>query len=80
MEPTELPTMIPVESSNVHSVGYNEKTNEMFVQFLTKSVYKYKEVPKVVYDALFEADSVGCYLNKKIKPNFAFEKVLTSAA
>lgn len=73
----QLPEMHPVSSSNVESVGYDEEAKQLFVKFLNGSYYKYLEVPKTEFDNLKGADSVGCYLNKSIKANFAFERVVS---
>jgi hypothetical protein len=75
----KLPEMIAVESSNVASVGYLEETKEIFVKFLNGGVYKYKDAPKETFDALLTADSVGCYLNKKVKNVYPYEKVVLNA-
>lgn len=70
-----LPEMTPVSSSNVASVGYNDDTQELFVEFLNGSTYKYLEVPAGTKEAMLGSSSVGCYLNKQIKDRYAYEKV-----
>lgn len=62
-----LPEMKEVSSSNIAAVGYKSETKELYVRFLTGAVYKYAEVPKTIYDGIFTADSVGCYINKSVK-------------
>ena len=49
----KLPEMFPVQSSNVASVGYNDATQTVFVQFLNGTIYIYKGVTK------FEFEKIG---------------------
>ena len=45
------------------------------VIYVSGSVYDYKEVPEKVYKEMKETFSKGEFLNKHIKPNYAFEKI-----
>lgn len=67
--------MIPVVSSNVESIGYDEATQTLRVRFLNGSEYDYKNVPIMEFEQLNNAQSVGSYLNRNIKGNYAYEKV-----
>ena len=64
-----------VKSSNVKSVGYDEDTEILEVEFFNKAVYQYFDVPKKLHLEMMKAKSVGKYLNYKIKDNFRSEKV-----
>ncbi|AKU43609.1 hypothetical protein CPT_Seuss83 [Caulobacter phage Seuss] len=66
---------VPVESSNIVSIGYTENNETLEVEFKNGGVYQYFEVPKSVYFELMEAESKGQYLNRSIKPAYRFEKV-----
>jgi hypothetical protein len=66
---------IPVDSSNLDSVGYDESTNTLEVMFKNASVYQYLGVPKELYDGLLMSDSKGHYLYENIKGNFEYIKV-----
>lgn len=68
-------TMIDVSSSNIESIGYDEESMILRIKFLNSSIYDYKNVPKIEYDALLNASSVGSYLNRNIKGVYAYEKV-----
>jgi hypothetical protein len=37
--------MIPVSSSNIESIGYDEQNGQVYVRFLNGSLYVYKGVP-----------------------------------
>lgn len=52
--------MIPVTSSNIHSVGYEGTT--LAVLFHSGGLYEYYGVPQSVYSSLMNASSKGGYL------------------
>lgn len=60
---------IPVESSDLKSVGYEEETSLLEVEFLSDTVYQYSRVPKSVYLELMSAPSHGRYFARNIKDN-----------
>lgn len=66
---------IPVESSNIASIGYDEDTNTLEIEFHNGGVYQYFDVPFAVYDGLMEANSKGQYLAQQIKGQFRYVKV-----
>lgn len=59
--------MIPVSSSNIASIGYDENTNTLRVSFLNGSLYDYHSVPSHLYHGLMNASSHGGYLDEYIK-------------
>ncbi len=67
--------MIPVESSNVESVGYDENEQTLYVRFLTGAMYIYKGVSNYEFDGLLSAPSVGSYLHRNIKNNYPYERI-----
>ena len=67
--------MIPVVSSNVESIGFDESTQTLRVRFLNGSTYDYKNVSSMEFEQLKNAQSVGSYLNRNIKGNYAYERV-----
>lgn len=69
------PEWTEVESSNIHSVRYDEANQDLYVRFQSGSTYKYAKVDSVVYSGLIYADSVGKFLNSQIKPFHAYELV-----
>ena len=60
---------IPVQSSDIRSVGYDSKTETLEVEFVSKSIYQYFRVPEDVYEGLMNASSKGGYFAKAIKDN-----------
>ena len=67
--------MIPVVSSNIESIGYNEETQILRVKFLNGAIYEYKNVPLIEFEQLKNTSSVGSYLNRNIARNYPYEKV-----
>ena len=58
--------MIPVESSMVDSVGYDEEHRLLQVMFTSGQVYCYQDVPPEVFQDLLEAESKGRYMRAHI--------------
>jgi hypothetical protein len=68
---------IPVVSSSVASVGYEETTSLLEVEFTNGSVYRYFEVPSKHFESLTGGQvSVGRYLNAEVKPHHRYEQVI----
>lgn len=65
----------PVSSSNIASIGYDEATQTLEVEFLNNRVYQYFNVPANIYEALMVAPSHGVFFNTNIKNQFAYERI-----
>ena len=63
-----------VKSSNIRRIGYED--NNLIVEYLSGTKYKYKKVPKEIYDAMLESDSKGRFMNSVIKGKYDYEKVI----
>jgi len=68
---------IPVSSSDLHSVGYDPTTNELEVEFNTRSIYVYNNVPASKYDLLMNppGGSHGTYFADHIKKNYPYRRI-----
>lgn len=64
----------PVSSSNVESVGYDEDSGTLEVEFKNGTLYQYFDVPQGTYDGLVSADSVGGYLAANIKGVYRYSR------
>jgi hypothetical protein len=62
-------------STSIASIGYDESTSTLEIEFKTGSVYQYFEVPKSTYDELMSASSHGTYLAQQIKGQFRYARV-----
>ena len=67
--------MMPVNSSNVSEVGYDEQDQIVYVRFLNGSLYIYKGVLKHEFDGLLNAASVGSYLHRNYKNVYPYERL-----
>jgi len=64
-----------VKSSNITSVGYNQKTHELEIEFTTGAIYKYENVPFMVYMDLLDAKSIGLFFAQFIKYNYKYARM-----
>ena len=65
--------MIPVSSSNLSSVGYENST--LRIHFKSGGIYEYNHVPESVYRGLMAASSKGTYHAQHIKNNYTFTRI-----
>lgn len=76
--PSEIPRT-PVESSLLHSVGYDEASTTLAVQFHkdvpSGRVYHYDGVSPEDFAAMTGAESIGRHFLKHVKPAFPAEKI-----
>ena len=60
--------MIPVDSTQIHSIGHDPDSNTLAVRFSHgNTLYHYAGVSPEKFEALRNADSVGSHLGKHIK-------------
>jgi hypothetical protein len=70
-----MPDMIPVDSSNIESVGYDPSDRELYVRFLGNRTYVYSDVPAELHEELLRAPSKGSLLNRAIKGAYAYREL-----
>ena len=61
---------IPVDSSNITSIGYDEETTILEIEFKSGSIYAYYDVPFSLYVQLMNAPSKGKFFNTHIKMQY----------
>lgn len=66
---------IPVSSSNVLAIGYDEELQILRVWFLNSSIYDYLNVPRMEFEALKNSPSVGSYIARNIRGVYNYSKV-----
>ncbi len=64
------PRMRAVRSTSVAAVGYDDQTNELHIEFVGGSRYIYALVPLSTYRALLDAESIGTFVNQRVKPAY----------
>lgn len=66
--------MIKVKSSNLNSIGYDEKTETLVIRF-HNGTYNYLGVPKQIFINLLNSSSKGKYHRDFIKDVYQFQKI-----
>lgn len=66
---------ITVTSSNIRSIGYDEPSQTLEVEFNNGGLYSYPNFPKETYDEFMAASSHGGFFASEIKYNYAFKKL-----
>lgn len=64
-----------VESSNLASVGYDEESKTLEIQFHSGGVYEYYDVEKSVYEELMNVESHGRYFMSMIRGAYSYSRV-----
>lgn len=77
------PEMVPVTSSQISKIGYDEETQTLAVEFKAKggsgSLYHYSDVSPETHAAFMKAESKGTHLGKHIKGKHPFKKIVQEA-
>lgn len=69
-------TRTPVASKLLSSIGYDEASQTLEVQFAKSgAVYQYRDVSPSIYAQLVAADSLGSHFLSHIKDNHAFTRM-----
>jgi len=66
--------MQPVTSSQVDSIGYDEESQTMHVQFHKGGLYEYSDVTPEIHNQLLNASSIGSQL-KSIVAGLPYHKL-----
>lgn len=64
-----------VASSNIASIGYDEASQTLEIEFLSGTIYQYYNVPPNMYEQLMQAGSKGRFLNTYIKNAYPYSRV-----
>jgi hypothetical protein len=66
---------IPVSSSNLAEIGYDDTSRTLEILFRDDSLYQYFDIPQQEFDALKNAASKGHYLSTNIKGRYRYARV-----
>lgn len=74
-EPVEATGVIEkaCESSQLDFIRYEESTRTLQAEFKKGKKYNYYNVPVEVWNEALKAESIGRFMNEKIKGNFEFK-------
>lgn len=67
-----------VNSVNLESIGYDEQSQVLSVEFKTGSVYEYDNVPKGIYDEmerLGQESGVGAFFAASVKGAYRYRRL-----
>lgn len=62
-------------SSVVSRFRYDEQSRNLYIWFVSGNLYRYRNVPKHLYDGMRRAISKGSFFNRKIKNSFEFDRL-----
>jgi hypothetical protein len=65
----------PVSSSNVISIGYDEPSQTLEVEFRGSGIYQYYNVPGSLFEQLGASSSKGQFINAYIRNAFPYSRV-----
>lgn len=65
----------PVVSSMIRSVGYDEASRTLEIEFNSGDVYQYFEVPGDVYRQMMSASSLGRFFLSEIRGAYQYTKM-----
>ncbi len=65
---------IPVTSSNITAIGYDEASRTLEIEFTSGAIYQYFDVPPAVHQGLMSASSHGSYLASSIKGEYRYAR------
>jgi len=64
-----------VASSNIASIGYDEQTQTLEIEFQNGTIYQYYNVTLDMYEKLMQEGSKGRFFNAYIKNAFPYSRV-----
>jgi len=66
---------VPVDSSNLASIGYDESTQTLEIEFKNGGLYQYFDVPASVHTELLGSDSLGSYFSHQIRSSYRYTRM-----
>ncbi len=64
-----------VQSSDLQSIGYDQNTNVLEIEFKSGGIYQYFKVPESIYVGLVNASSKGTYFHNRIKEHYKYKRI-----
>jgi hypothetical protein len=68
---------VPVQSSVLAAVAY--APTQLWIEFRTGQIYRYRDVPVSIYQQLLAADSKGRFFNARVRDLFPNEHMARSS-
>lgn len=73
----DIMTRSPVGSSSIVSVGYDDDSRILEIEYSAGNVYQYMDVPREVYEWFLRAQSKGGFVTRMIKERYAYREILS---
>jgi hypothetical protein len=64
-----------VVSSNVASVGYSRSLHVLEIEFVRGAIYRFLNVPAIVYRELLASDSKGHFIAERLRGKYEFVRI-----
>ena len=64
-----------VASTTLATIAYDDARKLLQLEFRSRTIYQYFDVPADVHQALLDAPSKGNYFNQAIRGRFAFTRI-----
>jgi len=64
-----------VTSSNIASIGYDDSTQTLEIEFHSGGIYQYRNVPSAIYEGIMRAGSHGKYFHEYIKDRYGYSRI-----
>ena len=65
----------PVVSRNIRTIGYEESTQTLEIEFLNSFIFQYYNVPQIIYSEMMKAESKGKFLHFYIENAYPYSRV-----
>lgn len=69
-----------VMSTDVKSIGYDESSRIMEIEYLDSSLYQYENIPPIAHLALMTAQAKGLHINTNLKGIYPCVKIADGPA
>lgn len=66
---------LPVDSSDIVSIGYDEKQRVLEIEFKENRIYQYQDVEPDIYERFTRTDSYGEYFYAHINKHYRYKRV-----
>lgn len=66
---------VPVESSHLKAVGFDEEAKVMEIEFWNGRVYRYFDVDEEVYDCFINSPSLGAFFYQHIRGWYEYQGI-----
>jgi hypothetical protein len=71
---------VSVESATLASVGYDQGTLVLELEFRSGEIYQYLAVPPSIHRTLLNAESKGQFFNRSIRNSFSYTRALSAGS